>query len=181
MENFGWPCYEGVGRQPGYDGANLNICENLYAAGTGAVNAPYYAYDHAAQGGSGESCATGSSSVAGLAFYEGGSYPDSYDGALFFADYSRNCIWVMEKGTNGLPDPAKRSTFVAGAADPVDLEIGPGGDLFYADFDGGTIRRIEYFAANQPPVARGDGEPDQRTRAPYGELRRHLLKRRGPG
>ena len=27
---------------------------------------------------------------------------------------------------------------------PVDLQVGPGGDLFYADFDGGTIRRITY-------------------------------------
>jgi PKD repeat protein len=153
VDNFGWPCYEGVGRQPGYDGANLNICENLYAAGTAAVKAPYYTYDHAAQVVANESCATGNSSVAGMAFYEGGSYPDRFDGALFFADYSRKCIWAMEKGTNGLPAPAKRSTFVAGAAGPVDLEIGPGGDLFYSDFDSGTIRRIQYFAANEPPVA----------------------------
>ena len=155
VENFGWPCYEGSGRQSGYDGANLNVCENLYAAGAGTVNAPYYAYDHAAQTG----CGTGSSSVAGLAFYEGGAYPDNYDGALFFTDYSRKCIWVMERGTNGLPDPAKRSTFATGATGPVDLEIGPGGDLFYADLDGGTIRRIKYFAANQPPVARATANP----------------------
>ena len=33
VENFGWPCYEGQGRQSGYDGANLNICENLYGQG----------------------------------------------------------------------------------------------------------------------------------------------------
>ena len=31
--------------------------------------------------------------------------------ALFFADYSRDCIWVMFPGGNGLPDPANRSTF----------------------------------------------------------------------
>jgi glucose/arabinose dehydrogenase len=155
VENFGWPCYEGSGRQAGYDGANLNVCENLYAAGAGAVNAPYHAYDHAAQTG----CGTGGSSVAGLAFYEGGSYPDRYDGALFFTDYSRKCIWAMESGTNGLPDPAKRSTFATGATGPVDLEIGPEGDLFYADLDGGTIRRIEYSAANQPPVARATANP----------------------
>ena len=30
VENFGWPCYEGNDRQPSFDGANLNICENLY-------------------------------------------------------------------------------------------------------------------------------------------------------
>jgi glucose/arabinose dehydrogenase len=44
VENFGWPCYEGVGRQSGYDAANLAICENLYNDnGPGAATAPYYA------------------------------------------------------------------------------------------------------------------------------------------
>jgi glucose/arabinose dehydrogenase len=149
VENFGWPCYEGKGRQAGYDGANLNICENLYGT-TNAVKAPYYTYNHKAKVVSGEKCGTGNSSVAGLTFYKTGPYPDAYDGALFFADYSRKCIWVMQKGTNGLPDPAKRSTFVAGAANPVDLQIGPKGDLFYADLKGGTIRRIQYAGANPP-------------------------------
>src|SRR5829696_4810866 len=59
----------------------------------------------------------------------------------------------MPKGTNGLPAPGQIKTFVAGAANPVNLEIGPGGDLFYVDFDGGTIRRIRYFSANRPPGA----------------------------
>jgi glucose/arabinose dehydrogenase len=158
VENFGWPCYEGKGRQAGYDGANLNICENLYA-GTSAVKAPYYAYDHNAKVVSGEPCAKGSSSMSGLAFYKGGPYPDSYEGALFFADYSRNCIWAMKKGTNGLPDTAKRSTFVAGAAAPVDLQIGPNGDLFYADLAGGTIRRIYYCGGNCPPEALAKADP----------------------
>ena len=36
VENFGWPCYEGSGRQPGYDSADLTLCENLYAS-SGAV------------------------------------------------------------------------------------------------------------------------------------------------
>jgi glucose/arabinose dehydrogenase len=48
VDNFGWPCYEGVARQSGYDGANLNVCENLYAAGAVAVVAPHYAYNHRA-------------------------------------------------------------------------------------------------------------------------------------
>ena len=33
-DNFGWPCYEGTGRQGSYDALNLNLCENLYAAGS---------------------------------------------------------------------------------------------------------------------------------------------------
>src|SRR5262249_22634458 len=36
------------------------------------------------------------------------------------------------------------ATFVGNAAGPVDLKIGPGGDLFYVDLTGGTIRRIQY-------------------------------------
>jgi uncharacterized repeat protein (TIGR01451 family) len=160
VENFGWPCYEGVGQQSSYDSANLNICENLYAAGTNGVVPPYYTYNHSANVVSGESCPTGSSSIAGVAFYPGGPFPDSYDGALFFADYSRDCIWVMFPGTNGLPNPADgfRATFVAPAANPVDLQVGPDGALYYADFDGGTIRRIA-FSANQPPIASATGSP----------------------
>jgi PKD repeat protein len=81
------------------------------------------------------------------------------DFLLFFADYSRDCIWVMPKGADGNPAPGLVRTFAAGAANPVNLEIGPGGDLFYADFDGGTIRRIRYTAGNQPPVAKATATP----------------------
>jgi glucose/arabinose dehydrogenase len=157
VENFGWPCYEGAGRQSGYDGANLNICENLYAAGPNAVTSPYFAYHHSSRVVPNETCPTGSSSVAGLEFQFAASnsnYPAEYNDALFFADYSRDCIWVMPKGADGNPAPGQIRTFVAGAANPVNLEVGPGGDLFYVDFDGGTIRRITYTSTvNQPPTA----------------------------
>jgi PKD repeat protein len=163
VENFGWPCYEGQNRQSGYDGANLSICENLYAAGAGAVTAPYFAYHHSNQVVPNEGCPTGSSSVAGLEFQFAASssnYPADYDGALFFADYSRDCIWVMHKGANGLPAPGLIRTFAAGAANPVNLEVGPGGDLFYVDFDGGTIRRIRYTSSvNRPPTAAATATP----------------------
>jgi glucose/arabinose dehydrogenase len=162
VENFGWPCYEGSfppaasSRQSGYDAANIPICENLYAPGEPNVTAPYYAYNHGAQVVSGEGCPSGGSSISGLAFYEGGSYPDNYDGALFFSDYSRGCIWVMFPGGNGLPDPNNRTTFIDRSpalkdVGPTDLEIGPAGDLFYPDYDHGTIRRIQYVAEPPPP------------------------------
>jgi uncharacterized repeat protein (TIGR01451 family) len=159
-DNLGWPCYEGAARQASYDNLNLNLCESLYAAGTGAVVAPYYTYRHTDSIVSGEACANGQgSSTVGMAFYTGGDYPAEYDGAMFFADYSRDCLWVMPTGSNGLPDPTKRANFLTPAANPVDIKIGPGGDLFYVDFNGGTIRRIEYFAANQPPVAVATASP----------------------
>jgi len=54
--NFGWPCYEGAGRQSGYDNRNLDSCETLYAAGSAVP--PHYTYSH-----------VGSSSIAGLTGY----------------------------------------------------------------------------------------------------------------
>jgi glucose/arabinose dehydrogenase/PKD repeat protein len=160
VDNFGWPCYEGDGRQGGYDAADLDICENLYAAGTAAVVAPYFRYHHNDLVVPNDVCPKGGSSVAGtaFAFSNGGSYPAEYRSALFFADYTRRCIWAIPIGADGLPDIAKRRTFVGGAAQPVDLQIGPGGDLFYVDL-GGTIRRIRYFAENQPPLAVATADP----------------------
>ncbi len=144
VENFGWPCYEGNPRQGSYDGANLSICENLYAAGN-ADTKPYHAYRHADKVVVGETCPTGSSSIAGLAFEfapQSSTFPSDYQGALFFADYSRDCIWAMRKSGNPIPSPGHIDTFVAGAANPVNLEFGPDGNLYYVDFDGGTIRRV---------------------------------------
>ena len=122
--------------------------------------APYFRYHHNDLVVPNDVCPKGGSSVAGtsFAFSSGGSYPAEYRGALFFADYTRRCIWAIPAGANGLPDISKRRTFVGGAAQPVDLQIGPGGDLFYVDL-GGTIRRIRYFNQNQPPIAVATANP----------------------
>ncbi|GIG89314.1 PQQ-dependent sugar dehydrogenase [Plantactinospora endophytica] len=154
VTNFGWPCYEGAARMGSYDNANLNLCETLYS-GAGQT-APYYTYHHSAAVVPGENCGSGGDAVSGLAFYpgSGGSYPAAYAGALFFADYSRGCIWAMRASTpGGLPDPANLQAFGQAAAGPVDLAIGPGAELYYADLGGGTVRRIRYFPGNQPPTA----------------------------
>ena len=158
VENFGWPCYEGPERQSGYDNADLDLCETLYGQ-SGSTTPSFFAYHHDQPIVSGDTCGTGSSSISGLAFYTSGSYPSVYRDALFFADYSRNCIWVMQKGASGDPDPSSVAMFASGARGPVDLQTGPGGDLFYADLDGGTIQRISYFSTNQPPTAVASASP----------------------
>jgi glucose/arabinose dehydrogenase len=81
VENFGWPCYEGHNKQPGYDALNLNICEDLYTQAN-AHTASHFAYNHNAKVVSGESCTTGGSAIAGLSFYKTGPYPDEYDARL---------------------------------------------------------------------------------------------------
>jgi glucose/arabinose dehydrogenase len=150
--NFGWPCYEGAPKAGGF-GA-LDLCKALYAE-AGAVDAPHFAYKHSDKVVAGESCGTGSSSITGLAFYTGSSYPSKYAGALFFADYSRNCAWAMLAGADGTPDPTKIETFAAGMSTPVDLVVGPEGDLYYADLSGGAIRRVRYLT----PTARATATP----------------------
>jgi PKD repeat protein len=103
----------------------------------------------------GDGCGTGGSAATGLAFYpNSGPYPAAYQGALFFADYSRNCIWAMKAPSAGaLPSPTDIEPFVTTAANPVDLKMGPGGELYYVDLTGGTVRRLRYFDGNVPPLA----------------------------
>ena len=153
-ENFGWPCYEGSGRQPGYDNQNLPICETLYGQPS-AVTAPYFTYKHTDHVIAGDACPIGGSSASGLAFFPTSStvYPAEYAGALFFSDFTRRCIWAMERGGNLSPSPSNTKAFAIGAAGPVHLQIGPGGVLYYVDLDGGTIRRIVYEGiANRSPA-----------------------------
>ena len=57
--------------------------------------APYFAYHHSAWVVPNETCSTGSPSTAGLEFEFAATqspYLAEYDAALFFADYSRDCI-----------------------------------------------------------------------------------------
>ncbi len=160
--NFGWPCYEGAGRMSSYDSANLTICENLYADTVHPATGPYYAYQHGVSVVSGDACPLNSGSViSGITFYAGGSYPGSYNGALFFGDHSRNCIWAMMPAGNGLPNAGNLQAFVVDPnSHPVDLETDPvSGDVFYANFDGGQIRRLQYLAANNPPSAVATANP----------------------
>ena len=87
---------------------NLEPLRDALRAGRRGPRAPYFTYNHQRTVVPGETCPTGGSSISGLAFYApGGSFPAAYDGALFFADYSRNCIWVMmRRRRTALPDPA---------------------------------------------------------------------------
>jgi glucose/arabinose dehydrogenase len=157
VENFGWPCYEGGPggslAQPGYASTSLGlaICQNLAPAD---VVAPFYSYSHDEAVVPGNPCPIAGSSITAVAFYPGGSYPAEYHGAVFFGDSSRGCTWAMlPDAPGGTPNPANRRTFVWGSGVPLDLQIGPGGDLYWTDFENGRLVRIRYFSANQPPVA----------------------------
>jgi len=138
--NYGWPCFEGPA-SPGYTGLNICPTQDL-------TTAPYFEYNHGDSVVPGDGCSVGSSAIAGMAFYQGASnYPSNYTNALFFSDYTRRCMWVMFPGAGGDPDPTNVVAFAANAAGPVDLQMGPDGNLYYSDYDGGQILRIKYGLA----------------------------------
>ncbi len=159
-ENFGWPCYEGAARNPAFDSLDLPLCESLYAERS--ASEPWFAYPRTSTV-AGESCPAGSSSVSGVQVPASATYPSRYDGALFFSDFSRRCIWVMKAGDDGLPDPDRVQPFIEGAASPVDLLTGPEGDLYYLSLGidgvgsfeerGGSLRRIHFARGNRMPRA----------------------------
>lgn len=154
VENFGWPCYEGGAPQPGYAGAGLALCASLYAA-PGSVAPPFHAWQHKKDVVPAAPCGPldKGSSAGNIAFYSGGTWPAEYKGALFFTDYNRGCIWGMWPDGSGEPDPGQVFTFAGPIPKAVELKTGPGGDLFYVDYEGGAVRRIRYFAENAPPIA----------------------------
>ncbi|HEY2334421.1 MAG TPA: PQQ-dependent sugar dehydrogenase [Solirubrobacterales bacterium] len=166
--NSGWPCYEGPERQFQFKELGLDVCENLYAAEPGSTSQPFYYYNHAQPVVSEDECPTEyGSALSGISFYEGESFPAKYKGALFFADSVRSCIWVMFRGPDG-PDPATTTRFMSEARiyPGIDIQEGPGGDLYYVDLFGdetagpGALHRIAYNPGT--PTARLSANP------PYG-------------
>ncbi len=160
-ENFGWPCYEGSEVLPAWFNLNATLCQSLYTA-TGSVRAtnPVYEYLHTEQVVANEPCPPGASALSGLAFSRAGNYPAKYNGGLFFADYARQCIWFAPSDANGQPDFTRRETFMATPGHfPVDLQSGPGGELFYPDIVTGEVMRSRYVAGNQAPISAVTASP----------------------
>ena len=161
--NFGWPCYEGNNENWAYWSPNQALCDSV----NGQTTKPYYSNNHSARVTANDACSAPvdgkfASAMTGLSFYQtagaAAPYPAQYDGALFFTDYNRGCIWYLPKGADGSPDAANPKLFAnvrAAASDEngaVDLVTGPGGDLYWVDLFGGAIHKISYIN-DTPPVA----------------------------
>jgi glucose/arabinose dehydrogenase len=125
--NMGWPCFEGPDRPEEY--ATKPVCRALYRRGRTAARLPLIAYRRG--------------SVTGGVLYRGSSFPARYRGGYFYGDWSRSVLRFARIGPNGRArtDPAD---FATGAAGPVQLEIGPEGNLYYLALNVGELRRIAY-------------------------------------
>jgi glucose/arabinose dehydrogenase/PKD repeat protein len=144
--NYGWPCYEGTIRTPGYkDEAR---CPPEYAKeGTAAAAAPpVYDYAHNSSGGA----------IVGGPTYGSGGFPDEYDGDVFFGDYAQGVIRRLRLDAQDRVTSV--TSFATDLGPGVDLKLAPDGDLVYVDYRG-AVRRIRYAAGNRDPVARATATP----------------------
>ena len=142
VRNFGWPCYEGNQLYAPGQSANPGIC----AAVATEHQPPAINYPHLQPIFPEDQCTPGlyGSALSGVAFYEGGDFPIEFENAGFLADFSRNCIHRFSVDSGGNVIPGSFENFVPSARSPVDIEIGPNGDVYYASIFDGTIRRVSY-------------------------------------
>ncbi|HEX6601391.1 MAG TPA: PKD domain-containing protein, partial [Solirubrobacterales bacterium] len=162
------PCYDGTHEHEYYtavaDSGHAPICQILWDPANHTAQAPWFGYLHWEPAASGEDChGTYGSSITGLGFYQaslasqGDPFPPGYNGALFFVDYARGCIWAILPGASGAPDPANAVAFGGSSSAtenfwPVDVVQGPDG-LYIPNIGDDSITRIRYFSNNVPPVA----------------------------
>jgi hypothetical protein len=152
--NLGWPCYEGNAVQPGYQ--PKPVCQTLYAAvalDPSKWTKGILTYDHNGVG----------AAVTGGPFYTGTTYPAAYQGAYFFGDYARNQIRYATVNSSNVITSGPFD-FDLSADSPVDIQLGPDGNLYYLSIGAGEIRKYVY--GGSPPPSAGylsDLTPTQAT------------------
>ncbi len=174
--NFGWPCYEGgfserlqqegqatvSERQVGFKRApaTIDFCNKLYAKGPGAVTPPLFTYRHPYD----ENGKDLGSSITGVAFYSGTSYPEKYRGALFFADYARFFIKYLTFDANGKPTVHEFARETGSNLGAVQLISGPDSNIYAVYLDlktrTGAVRRFRpMVGSNTPPAVKANAGP----------------------
>jgi glucose/arabinose dehydrogenase len=121
--NYGWPTCEGVCANPNFRN-------------------PIFEYGH-------NIGPTGGCAITGGAFYNPpyAQFPSEYVGKYFFADFCSGWIKRLNPADNSV------TNFATGIGSPVDLQVGPDGNLYYLARGGGAggyVHKINY-AANQRP------------------------------
>ena len=123
--NFGWPTTEGA-----FSSASFPQFTN-----------PVYTYAHSGTTPSG--CA-----ITGGTFYdpESPTFPASFVGKYFFADYCSNWIYYIDPA-----NPNTASQFAGSLSAPVDLKVGPDGALYYLSRGASRVGKIRPASAGTAP------------------------------
>jgi glucose/arabinose dehydrogenase len=97
-------------------------------------------------------------STDGLAFYTGDRFPQRYQGGIFVAmwgasddDTIGRAVGFVRLNRDGGSYKAAVEEFATGFNRPLDVTMGPQGDLWVADFFGETVYRIWYTSPGAAP------------------------------
>ncbi|MFF5294475.1 PQQ-dependent sugar dehydrogenase [Paractinoplanes globisporus] len=131
--NYGWPYAEGV------------------CSGCGFAQ-PVYTYPHTAPPAS-------AGSITSVAVYTGNTFPGEYTNAVFIADYTLGFIKYLTMDETYTSVVAVHD-FDLDAGTPVQLSVGPDGNLYQLDIYPGAFYRIAPSGGNRAPVARAAASPD---------------------
>jgi len=98
---------------------------------------PIYYYGHS------DGCA-----ITGGAFYSPTTpnFPSSYVGKYFFGDYCSGFIRVLN------PSTAQATNFITDASQPVDIQVGADGSLYYLARGTGSVMKIRYTRNSSPVI-----------------------------
>src|SRR5204863_2104084 len=102
-----------------------------------AYKSPIYYYGH------GEGCA-----ITGGAFYSPSTpnFPSSYVGKYFFGDYCSGFIRILN------PSTAQATEFITGASQPVDIQVGADGSLYYLARGASSVMKVRYTTNSSPVI-----------------------------
>src|SRR5436305_5646812 len=102
-----------------------------------AYQSPIYYYGHS------EGCA-----ITGGAFYSPSTpnFPSSYVGKYFFGDYCSGFIRILN------PSTAQATEFVTGASQPVDIQVGADGSLYYLARGTSSVMKVRYTTNSSPVI-----------------------------
>jgi glucose/arabinose dehydrogenase len=144
--NYGWPCYEGEIRTPGYDA--FEVCQRLYAdeGSPGAPERPAHEYPRPANG---------AAVIAGPLFPARGVVPP-FRNAFFFGDYGIESLFRV---TGGIGSASSEIETIATGWRGVDLRPGPGGTLTYVDIADGVVGAIAHAPGNKTPIGSVQAAP----------------------
>jgi len=131
-KNYGWP-----------------TCEGLCVPANPAFVDPIYTYNHGTSG----------AAITGGVFYKSNVFPPGYYDSYFFGDYVKGFIKRLSP-TNVIDDEPFGPLLTSFGA-PVDIDVGPDGNLYYLSRNGGEVHKIEFIpgGANHPPTANFTATP----------------------
>ena len=133
--NFGWPYYEGGDgesiQRGGY--SDLPEAQEFYASGE-SVEPAIYARSHA----------DGAVAIIMGDFYTGETFPDFYDGALFFSDFGDNTVRYLTFDGGDV----EVNTFSSQVQGIVQMSTGPDSNLYYASLQSGEVGRWRFDSSD---------------------------------